>query len=186
MHFPKSYGELADYEDYPDIKTLDDYIRSLLNVCKLLYRALPNSLTIKMKWSLPEKMTSSSIGIKQTRLQNTKLFRGMDFTLLPTSVVTDIGVGYPFILSPGDYTIDDLNEFNRNMEEAHFATRKQRRILDTSNNTYYWEHFWHINADTIKPLEGFYKSSTIDDSWNRICIEYGIIDGDTYYNFLSS
>ena len=46
----------------------------------------------------------------------------MDFTLLPTSVVTDLGVGYPFILSPGDYTIEDLNEFNRNMEEAHFAT----------------------------------------------------------------
>jgi hypothetical protein len=186
MSFPKTYGELADYEDYPDIKTLDNYIRSLLNVCKLLYQSLPHSLTLKMKKSLPKEMTFSSIGIKQSRLHNTKIFRGMDFTLLPTSVVTDIGVGYPFILSPSDYTIDDLNEFNRNMEEANFATRKQRRTLDTSNNTYYWEYFWHIKPDTIKPLDGFYKSSTITDSWNRICVEYGIVDGDTYYNFLSS
>ena len=185
MSFPKTYGELADYEDYQNIKTLDIYNRSILDVCKLLYQSLPQSFTFKMKRSLPEAMTSSYIGIKNTRLQNTKIFGGMDFTLLPTSVVTDLGVGYPFILSSSDYTIDELNQFNRNMEEANFATRKQRRVLD-SNNNYYWEHFWHINADTIKPLEGFYKSSTIVDSWNRICIEYGIVDGDTYFNFLSS
>ena len=49
------------------------------------------------------------------------------------------------------------------MEEANFATRKQRRILDNNNN-YYWEHFWHINPDTIKPLGWIYKSSTINDS----------------------
>ena len=151
MQFPETYGELADYEDYPDIKTLDNYIRSLLNVCKLLYQSLPHSLTLKMKRSLPKEMTSSSIGIKQTRLQNTKTFGGMDFSLLPTSVVTDIGVGYPFILSPGDYT-DDLNEFEKH-EEANFA-RKQRRILNTSNNTYYREHF-NINADTIKQMKVF-------------------------------
>ena len=183
MDPPKTFGELADYEDYQNIETLDIYNKSILNVCKLLYQSLPESLKLKMKKELPTAMTYSYIGIKKTRLQNTKIFGGIDFTLLPTSIVTDLGVGYPFTLSLSSYTIDELNQFNRNMEEANFATRKQRRILDNNNN-YYWEHFWLINADTIKPLDGFYKSSTINDSWNRICIEFGIVDADTYYDFL--
>ena len=100
--------------------------------------------------------------------------------------ITDTGKGGFYIGTSCSYTLDDSHEFNKNMEKANFAKLKQKQSKNYSNNTYYTEYFWHVNNDVIKPLEGFYKSSSVKESWKKICFNNRIVDGDSYKKFLEN
>ena len=92
MEPPKTFSELADYEDYQNIETLDIYNKSILNVCKLLYQSLQESPKIK-----DEKRIANSydgifiLGLKNTTTEYKNIWR-YRFYSITYQHVTDLGV----------------------------------------------------------------------------------------------
>ena len=60
------------------------------------------------------------------------------------------------------------------------------KTFNSSNNTYYTDYFWHVKDSIIKPIQGFYKSTQIRDSWNKVCLLNNIIDGPTFKDYLET
>ena len=177
-------GDIKLYEYKSDPKKLDDYNSDVLKVYKLIYKQLPSNIKDKMIFkNLPEPNTTCFDFVKQQRMENLNKFSGITFTTFGNNFITDTGKG-GFNISFSN--IDDSHEFNKNMEKATFATLKQKKSLNYSNNNYYTEYFWHVNGNIIKPLEGFYKSSAVVESWKKICFNNGIVDGDSYKKFLET
>ena len=187
MNGIKTIGDIQEYEYNADFEKLDDYNSKVLKVYRLIYKQLPANIRNKLIFdNLPVSNTICYDYIKQIRMENLHKYSGLTFTSFGNNFITDTGKGGFYIGTSCSYTLDDSHEFNKNMEKANFAKLKQKQSKNYSNNTYYTEYFWHVNNDVIKPLEGFYKSSSVKESWKKICFNNGIVDGDSYKKFLEN
>lgn len=182
----KTYGDIQLYEYDADDQKLDDYNSKVLQVYRLIYQQLPDSIKNDLNFdNLPQSNTCGFDYTKQLRMENLNKFSGITFTTFGNNFITDTGKGGFYLGSSCSYTLNDSNIFNKNMEKANFATLKEKLSKNYSNDTYYKEYFWHVNNDIIKPLEGFYQSKTVKESWKNTCFNNGIIDGDSYKKFLN-
>ena len=182
----KSVGDIHEYEYNNNNDNLDEFNKNILNILKLIYNCIPLSLKNKISFqNKPSSMTLNSTWVKQDRMSNNIKFPGVTFKLFGSHFTTDLGEGLCGWSNHG-YTYTEANQFNKNVLESNFAVRKEKKTYNSSNNTYYTDYFWHVKDNIIKPIQGFYKSTQIRDSWNKVCLLNNIIDGPTFKDYLET
>ena len=181
----KTFGDILEYEYLNDDDKLYNYNVKILEIYKLIFKCIPESMKNKIIFdkSKPTSTTINAAFVKQQRMENLRKNKGITFKLFGNDFNTDLGEGLCGWHVYG-YTYTEANDFNKNITNSNFATRKEKKTFNTNNNSYFTEYFWHVNDCIIEPLDGFYKGKQIRDSWNKVCNNYNIFDNLSFKKYL--